>query len=629
MTLYNHSRKGSSSSLFLMMSVALIVAILGSVFMMNVQGQFVSCPYFTEVYVSPSTKVLNDTLFPPMVRGLVNSINNYNNKVNQTVRVDAECAVVPLSTNPEDENTPKINIFVKRVRFNPQQDAKKAVWILSGLSDPSIVEVTMQLVSKLLGQDFDLYTLDIRGNGRSSRIGCASAQAESPGSNDGIFISDSEWKECYQAFDTEYGTNKEFYSTKAAAIDVAKLIQQFNSKQETFVYGIGFGTLLVSRLMRYVELKSLNIVKGVVLDGVISTSGSLSYGGLLTVTDSDSIMNNVGLQFMNTFNGTQMWSDKYGKTDAVTFLKKTIQSVYLNGTCKAISNVLPLPEFKAMLGHLLLGAETRVFVPAILYRMNRCDEDLDVATILHVRDIIAARMKQYTQLTSLPMTSPVAFLNIIFAELFDPSATILDLQTQYNETQIATPEAIRFASLYQTTGWKPYSLDAQYYNQTFTTTVPVLLINGELDAETPLWSAQNQNNGIKGPHNLVTIPYTGHFTAFDSTYVNGTIPCGLQIMLNFVNMATPDAATVDTTCVKNVFLNFSGNSIVNEMIMGVNDIYEDAYEAPEIEKVVNLYLFIGVEAGTVVLSIIIICCLIYYIVQLKGKEQEKYEDLDQ
>lgn len=60
-----------------MMSVALIVAILGSVFMMNVQGQFVSCPYFTEVYVSPSTKVLNDTLFPPMVRGLVNSINNY------------------------------------------------------------------------------------------------------------------------------------------------------------------------------------------------------------------------------------------------------------------------------------------------------------------------------------------------------------------------------------------------------------------------------------------------------------------------------------------------------------------------------------------------------------------------
>ncbi|KAG2374778.1 hypothetical protein C9374_010522 [Naegleria lovaniensis] len=597
--------------------------------MMSVQGQFVSCPYFTEVYVNSTTKVLNDTLFPPMVRGLVNSINNYNEKANQTVRIDAECAVVPLSSNPEDENTPKINIFVKRVRFNPQQDAKKAVWILSGLSDPSIVEVTMQLVSKLLGQDFDLYTLDIRGNGRSSRIGCASAQAESPGSKDGIFISDSEWKACYQAFDSEYGANKELYSTKAAAIDVAKLIQQFNSKQETFVYGIGFGTLLVSRLMRYIELKNLNIVKGVVLDGVISTAGSLNYGGLLTVTDSDSIMNNVGLEFMNTFNGTQMWSNKYGKTDAVSFLKNTIQSVYLNGTCKAISNVLPLAEFKAMLGHLLQGAETRVFVPAILYRMNRCDEDLDVATILHVHSVIAARMKQYTQLSSLPMTSPVAFLNIIFSELFDPSVSELDLQLQYNETQIATPEAIRFASLYQTTGWKPYSLDTQYYNQTFTTTVPVLLINGALDAETPLWSAQNQNNGIKGPHNLVTIPFTGHFTAFDSTFVNGTIPCGLQIMLNFVNMATPDSATVDTSCVKNVYLNFSGNPIVNEMIMGVNDIYEDAYEAPEIEKVVNLYLFIGVEAGTVVLSIIIICCLIYYIVQLKGKEQEKYEDLDQ
>jgi ABC-type multidrug transport system permease subunit len=63
------------------------------------------------------------------------------------------------------------------------------------------------------------------------------------------------------------------------------------------------------------------------------------------------------------------------------------------------------------------------------------------------------------------------------------------------------------------------------------------------------------------------------------------------------------------------------------MFLGVSDIFEDAFEPPEVIKTVNLYLFIGVEAGTAVLAIIIICCLIYYIVQLKDKESQ-YENLE-
>ena len=99
-------------------------------------------------------------------------------------------------------------------------------------------------------------------------------------------------------------------------------------------------------------------------------------------------------------------------------------------------------------------------------------------------------------------------------------------------------------------------------------------------------------------------------------------------MLSFLNNGA-ELATVDTSCLARIITpNFTGSAEMDKLFFGVADIYEDAYEAPEIEKTVNLYLFIGVEAGTVVASIIIICCLIYYIVQLKDKSSD-YEEIEE
>ena len=491
------------------------------------------------------------------------------------------------------------------------------------------VEVSIALLTNLLGTDFDIYTLDTRGNGRSTRLGCAASQAEAPGSASGIEIDSAEWKECYQAFDNQWGTDKEFFSSKAAAIDVAKLIQLINTNQETYVFGVGFGTLFVSRLMRYIEQKNLKIVKAVAMDSIISTQGQFGYGGIFTVTESDEVSNDIGLKFLDLCkDNSTLCAQKFGDVEPTVYFRNTIQSVYVNNTCKSVKDALPESELKSILAFLMYRTETRVFVPALLYRLNRCDEDLDVATILHVRDFYVAKMKSFTSLTTEPMESPVGITNLVFAELYNTQVTVEQLSEEYNKTiEIGTGRSIMWAQRLQTTQWKPYTLDAYYYNNTFTATVPTLLINGELDPETPLWSAQAQANNIQGSRSLVVLPKSGHMTFFDSPFINGTIPCGMQILINFLN--NPDLNTVDTSCAKNIYFNFSGEASVNEAVMGVSDIYEDAYEAPEVEKVVSLYLFIGVEAGTVVLSIIIICCLIYYIVQLKDKEQAQYEDLDQ
>ena len=534
--------------------------------------------------------------------------------------------------NPDQPQGSAIDVFVKRVRSTENKDAKRALWMVGPIeSDASNVEVSIELVSKLLGSDFDIYTLDTRGNGRSSRLGCDASQAETPGSSGGISISSSEWKNCYSAFDAEYGAQKQFYSSVNVAYDIAALIQKMNTQQETYVYGLGYGSLVVSRLLKLVEQNGLNILKGSILDSIIDTTGQNSYGGLLALSYADEITNQVGIEFLKLCNGTDnLCAQKIGNVDPIKYFHDTIEKVYHNNTCKAIKEGIPADQFKAILAFLLLGSDTKVFIPALLYRMNRCDEDLDVATILHIRDYYVAQKAAFSNLTSIPLASPLATANLIFGELYNSEISLEELKVQYNNfTSIGLGDSVYWANLKEITSWTPYTVNANFYNKTITTTVPTLLINGEFDAETPLWSAQNQLKAIQGPRALITVPKTGHMTFFDGSASNQTIPCGMQILINFLKMANPDVATVDATCTEKLQVNFSGNGVVNELVMGVSDIYEDAYEAPEVEKVVSLYLFIGVEAATVVVSIILICCLVYYIVQLKDKQKAQYEDLDQ
>ena len=147
----------------------------------------------------------------------------------------------------------------------------------------------MVLLYNILGGAVDVYTMDHRGTGRSHRLTCEAAQIETSGSPTKGQITNSVLATCAQDVNIQLGSGAGIYplvqipfvrswdvasvlrsfSTTSAAMDLSKVITSIGNAN-TFVYGVSYGTYLVERLM---QLENPSI-KGYILDGVVSNSGS-------------------------------------------------------------------------------------------------------------------------------------------------------------------------------------------------------------------------------------------------------------------------------------------------------------------------------------------------------------------
>jgi len=222
----------------------------------------------------------------------------------------------------------------------------------------------------------------------------------------------------------------------------------------------------------------------------------------------------------------------------------------------------------------------------------------------------------------------------------DPAPTRDELYERFNRTYFATG-MYAMADTYKS--WNSagafYNASSLYYKKVFQCTkdIPILMMNGDADPQTPYVYTQAQYDNIKGTCSkikLVKIKYAPHFVIMRSPWKpendKDSTWCGMHIMLQFLRNSTsdPNSECADKTTPPNLI---EPDASTAQLFFGVKDIWEGIVEVRESERTINLYLFIGVVAGTIVISIIIICCLIYYIVQLKDKQGEKdsgYDDLE-
>jgi pimeloyl-ACP methyl ester carboxylesterase len=527
---------------------------------------------------------------------------------------------VPLDYNAA--NGTQIRMFVKRFVKNVMAP-KPALYMLMGGPGGSSehLEVVANALHKLIGDQFDLYLPEHRGVGRSTRLTCVAPQAETIGSEGGITITDSEMVPCAAEFKYEYDTNTAKFSSPDAARDVVGLITTIKSQSAgaaQYIYGVSYGTMWATRIM---QLKPGDLISGVILDSVMSTAAPADSPRLRTTLDQwDSRMNDVGLAFMNQCGNDTFCQSKLKTQDAFAYTANVFQNVFVNQTCKAIApgyNVTA-DSLRNVLGTFLMSRTLRELVPAILYRLNRCDADMDVPTLQYLIDNLKEKLGQTP--TCQPLSSTMLFNNIAFNEIWPTQnpPTYEQLYAIYNTTFFATGQ-YKAALVKQNTNWPAYSPGADFENKGFDATCPVLLMNGDLDPQTPFDFAEQQFSNINAAvekKKLIKFPGAVHGIILN-TPVNNTEPkvdCGMQIVISFLKNAG-DLSKLDLSCQDNISpISFKGTSDLNQKLMGVSDIFEDAYEPPEVVKTVNLYLFIGVEAGTAVLAIVIICCLIYYIV---------------
>ena len=102
----------------------------------------------------------------------------------------------------------------------------------------------------------NIYTMDHRGTGCTTRLDCVSAQATTSGSPSGDAIDLSEVDACAQDLEYKYGDLSSFSMTSAAT-DIATFIDKFTNGKSTIVYGMSYGTGLVERL---IHLKTPTVI---------------------------------------------------------------------------------------------------------------------------------------------------------------------------------------------------------------------------------------------------------------------------------------------------------------------------------------------------------------------------------
>jgi hypothetical protein len=95
--------------------------------------------------------------------------------------------------------------------------------------------------------------------------------------------------------------------------------------------------------------------------------------------------------------------------------------------------------------------------------------------------------------------------------------------------------------------WPTYPLDASSH-ETASTAIPMLMMNGTLDASTPLGAAEQFAESFQGPmQTFVAFPGGSHGAAANTPLIDGEGTCGLLVMQSFLSdpTAPPDRACIE------------------------------------------------------------------------------------
>lgn len=188
-----------------------------------------------------------------------------------------------------------MHAFVKRLlpatsETTQEQDTRPSIWLLQGGPGGSSdsLEPQMLLMFQFLQAQYNVYTLDHRGVGRSSRLSCTAPQAETAGSAQGTSIDTllelpacaREWQQTAQAQYAQHaGGPTATMSTTDAAQDLADLMTLLHtSNSKLYLYGISYGTYWANRFMQLIttnyQTQLEQQLQALILDGVVSPLGA-------------------------------------------------------------------------------------------------------------------------------------------------------------------------------------------------------------------------------------------------------------------------------------------------------------------------------------------------------------------
>ena len=460
-----------------------------------------------------------------------------------------ECATVkvPLDwSKPEGET---IDVFVARQRAGV--DGAPMLWLLQGGPGGSVDAFTPllpELTARLPG--FDFYAFEHRGVGHSTRLGCPTYEKAS--SDAGTAVTFAEWPDCVAELKAKWGDDLQQFTTSNAARDLGNLIDRTRSPgQQAFVYGVSYGTYWTQRYLQLFPDQPT----GVVIDSIVSP-------GVQFLSDFDKQWDPVGDAFLADCAADAGCTAKM-TSDPLAFVASVFDAVDA-GQCAELGADRAL--LRQIMSALIAQWFTRPYALGLIYRINRCDP-ADVDAIVHMYDTL------FVPPPGPLLDSDALFFNVAFSEIWPKQQpSITDLQAIVDASYFAPGTIPEDEMLYPL--WPRYPQD-KYVGAFATSKVPILMLNGTLDPQTPIDVASVAKQHYTAAHQtFVTIPNAAHATIEEAPDVDpNKSSCGMQVMASYLKAPTkaPDVSCLGTL----LPISFDSYPTTNVTVWGTSDMWDN------------------------------------------------------
>lgn len=456
-------------------------------------------------------------------------------------------AVSDLDPSAPEHGT--FELFVKHVPAT--EPAGRRIFLLAG--GPGFAGDSMEPLADHLARadpGLDIYLPDHRGTGRSSRLGCPSAEAFfSPG---GGVIVPEEWPLCAQEAQAEWGAGLEDFDSFGAARDLAALIEATEDGGYAFVMGVSYGTFWASRYLQMYPHQAA----GVVFDSVCAP-------GSCFLNEQDEWENGVAARFFTEVCGADpTCTSKLGLDpwQAVQDLAARMRG----GHCPLFGAT---PEANAatlrgVLAQVLMQADLRSALPALVYRISRCSE-ADQAALQSFFSGGGGGGVDY----SFPLA-----VNVASKEMWSDDAPSAEaLEAALGRMSVARGVSAQTAP--QIAAWPRHALREHVYALPNSPT-PALMLAAALDPATPVALATPLARALDGPHQrLVVVEHASHNVWLQSRLLaEPESRCGLQLVQAFLR---DPKGELDTACASATLPpNFAGTLEYSRALFGTDDLYQ-------------------------------------------------------
>lgn len=467
-----------------------------------------------------------------------------------------ECGRMQVPLRWDQPQGPNIEVFVKRVPATAP--AGRSLWILTG--GPGQSGIGGESIARVLTAEdpgLTVYLPDHRGTGSSTRLFCREGESlTSPG---GRQVTEAEWPACREALVAEWGEGLAGFSTTGAARDVEAWIEATRTPGEAvFVLGVSYGTYLANRYLQVAPDQAT----GVIFDAVCPPGGCF-------LADQDINEDDVAQQFFAICATDPTCSARLGSDPWAKFGE--VKDRLANGHCRMGlgSPQSNADNLRALSGVMMMNAVIRRALPAVIHRLDRCSP-ADRSAIAHL----------YGALFSPPPEGafdPYAGwswalgINIMSSEIWSP----IPLDRATMETRWAQTRSCRGVSRqawWQVDGWPRYQepLAGQYAE----TSLPLLILNADLDPATRIELARPYGQHYNGPHqHFVEISSSSHGTIGQGPLRgNQSNTCGRVLLHQFLE--DPEGE-LDTSCVtETIPTGFTLSATTTRVLFGTTNLWD-------------------------------------------------------